>query len=136
MDDPQPVDPKAPNDALESEESVTPRQPPKELSVELLSKPELYSAFLSFVDAGGLFIVSHDDFKLGEEVILTLTLINEPAPLMVEGKVIWITPSGAQGGMRAGVGVQFTGEDADDLRHTIETHLAGMLTSDIRTDTM
>lgn len=135
MDD-QPIDPMMPPDSLGSQELATPGQPRKQLSIELLSKPELYSAFLSFVDTGGIFIASRDDFKLGEEVSLTLSLINESEPLKVDAKVIWLTPAGAQGGMRAGVGVQFIGEEGEELRRTIETQLAGMLNSDIRTDTM
>ena len=51
------------------------------------------------------------------------------------GKVVWITPQGAQGNRSAGIGVQFSDQD-DTARRTIENHLAGSLQSDRPTHTM
>jgi type IV pilus assembly protein PilZ len=53
----------------------------------------------------------------------------------VAGKVVWITPKGAQGNKVAGIGVQFTG-DTTIARDKIETYLAGALKSDRMTHTM
>ena len=52
------------------------------------------------------------------------------------GKIIWITPKGAQGNRAAGVGVQFSPQDQGQARGKIETHLAGTLESDRPTNTM
>ena len=66
---------------------------------------------------------------------MLLKLMDEPEKIPVAGKVVWITPKGAQGNKVSGVGVQFTGED-NMARDKIETFLAGALKSDRVTHTM
>ena len=66
-------------------------------------------------------------FSLGDEVFLLLTLPETSEKLPVPAKVIWLTPTGAQGNRTAGIGVQFTeGGDAEAVRSKIEALLAGM----------
>jgi type IV pilus assembly protein PilZ len=52
------------------------------------------------------------------------------------GKVVWITPKGAQGNRTCGVGLQFTDKDGGPARKKIETYLAGTSQSDRATHTM
>jgi type IV pilus assembly protein PilZ len=66
---------------------------------------------------------------------MLLKLMKEPEKIPVAGKVVWITPKGAQGNKVAGIGVQFTG-DTTIARDKIETYLAGALKSDRMTHTM
>jgi type IV pilus assembly protein PilZ len=80
------------------------------LSLTIRDKAVLYAAYMPFVQNGGLFIP-------------------------VAGKVVWITPKGAQGNRAAGIGVQFSGED-DSATKKIETYLAGSIESDRPTHTM
>jgi type IV pilus assembly protein PilZ len=55
----------------------------------------------------------------------------------VAGKVIWVTPAGAQGNRTAGIGVQLAdGAEGEGVRHKIETQLAGLTSSDKPTHTM
>ena len=61
--------------------------------------------------------------------------MEEAEKIPVAGKVIWVTPKGAQGNRTAGVGVQFSDQD-DTARRTIENYLAGSLESDRPTHTM
>ena len=57
--------------------------------------------------------------------------------LPVAGKVVWVTPTGAQGNRTAGIGVQFAdGPDGENVRGKIETTLAGTLNADQSTVTM
>ena len=57
--------------------------------------------------------------------------------LPVDGKVIWVTPVGAQGNRQAGIGVQLAdGSEAEAIRNKIETLLAGTLNSEKPTQTM
>lgn len=95
----------------------------------------LYAAYMPFIRHGGLFIPTTKDYKLGDEVFLLLNLMDESEKIPVAGKVIWITPKGAQGNRSAGVGVQFSDQD-DTARKTIENYLAGSLESDRPTHTM
>lgn len=105
------------------------------LSLTIKDKAILYSAYMPFIKHGGLFIPTNKDYKLGDEVFLLLNLMDEPDKIPVAGKVIWITPKGAQGNRQAGVGVQFSDQD-DTARRTIENYLAGSLESDRPTHTM
>ena len=105
------------------------------LNLTIKDKAVLYSAYMPFVQGGGLFITSKKTYRIGEEIFLLLTLMDEPEPLPVAGKVVWITPLGAQGTRPAGVGIQFN--DAEDIvKNKIETYLAGSLSSDRPTHTM
>jgi type IV pilus assembly protein PilZ len=61
--------------------------------------------------------------------------MDEAEKIPVAGKVIWVTPKGAQGNRAAGIGVQFNGED-ETAKNKIETYLAGSLNSDRPTHTM
>ena len=52
------------------------------------------------------------------------------------GRVVWITPKGAQGNKTAGIGVQFSELDKGATRMKIENQLAGALKSDRPTHTI
>lgn len=105
------------------------------LSLTIKDKAILYSAYMPFIKHGGLFIPTNKDYKIGDEVFLLLNLMDESDKIPVAGKVIWVTPKGAQGNRTAGVGVQFSDQD-DTARRTIENYLAGSLESDRPTHTM
>ena len=105
------------------------------LSLSIKDKAALYSAYMPFIANGGLFIPTDKDYQLGEEIFLLLNVMDEPEKIPVAGKVVWITPQGAQGNRTAGIGEQFSDQD-DTARRTIENHLAGALQSDRPTHTM
>ncbi|BCD99431.1 PilZ domain-containing protein [Marinagarivorans cellulosilyticus] len=105
------------------------------LSLTIRDKAVLYAAYMPFIKHGGLFIPTNKSYSLGDEVFMLLNLMDEPEKIPVAGKVIWITPKGAQGNRAAGIGVQFDGDD-DTANRKIETYLAGTLESDRPTHTM
>ncbi len=105
------------------------------LSLTIRDKSVLYAAYMPFVKNGGLFIPTSKSYNLGDEVFMLLSLMDEPEKIPVAGKVVWITPRGAQGNRAAGIGVQFSGED-DLASKKIETYLAGALDSERPTHTM
>lgn len=106
------------------------------LSLAIKDKSSLYSAYMPFVKNGGLFIPTSKKYALNDEVFMLLTLMDETEKLPVAGKIVWITPSGAEGGRIAGIGVQFSNQDKGAVRNKIETYLAGALKSERRTHTM
>ncbi len=106
------------------------------LSLTIKDKAALYAAYMPFVSNGGLFIPTNKSYNLGEEVFMLLTLMDDKERLPVAGKIIWITPPGAQGNKSAGIGVQFGAQDNGQTRTKIETYLAGALKSDRATHTM
>lgn len=105
------------------------------LSLTIKDKAVLYAAYMPFVQNGGLFIPTNKSYSLGDEVFMLLNLMDEPEKIPVAGKVVWVTPKGAQGNRAAGVGVQFSDQD-DTAAKKIETYLAGSLDSDRPTHTM
>lgn len=107
------------------------------LSLTIKDKGALYAAYMPYIKHGGLFIPSNKDYVLGDEVFMLLKLMGEVDKLPVVGRVIWLTPKGAQGNGIAGVGVQFADdEDGVNVRNKIETYLGGALQSDRPTHTM
>lgn len=105
------------------------------LSLTIKDKSVLYAAYMPFVKHGGLFIPTNKHYRPGDEVFMLLNLMEEVEKIPVAGKVIWITPRGAQGNRAAGIGVQFSDQD-NTARSKIETYLAGALKSDRPTHTM
>jgi type IV pilus assembly protein PilZ len=106
------------------------------LSLAIKDKSSLYAAYMPFVKNGGLFIPTNKVYKLGDEVFMLLTLMDETEKLPVAGKIVWVTPSGAQGARIAGIGVQFSNQDNGAVRNKIEAYLAGALKSERQTHTM
>ena len=105
------------------------------LSLAIKDKAVLYAAYMPFIRNGGVFIPTKKEYELGDEVFMLLNLMDEAEKIPVAGKVVWMTPKGAQGSRAAGIGVQFNDQD-DVARTKIETYLAGALQSDRQTHTM
>lgn len=106
------------------------------LSLTIRDKNALYAAYMPFVKNGGLFIPTNKPYQFGEEVFMLLNLMEETERIPVAGKIIWITPKGAEGYRSTGIGVQFSDQDGGATRNRIETYLAGGLESDRPTHTM
>ncbi|MDP2878448.1 MAG: PilZ domain-containing protein [Sulfuricella sp.] len=112
-------DPKAP---------VAPR--PGVLSLSIKEKTALYAAYMPYLKGGGIFIPTNKPYRLGDEVFMLLSLMEDPNKLPVAGRVVWITPEGAQGNKVQGVGVQFgDNESGVSARNKIEGLLGGSKTS-------
>ena len=107
------------------------------LSLTIKDRQALFSAYMPFVQGGGLFVQSTKQFSLGDEVFLLLTIMELEERLPIPGKVVWITPQGSQGNRKSGIGVQFADTaDGAHARTVIESHLANPLQSQKRTHTM
>ena len=78
------------------------------LSLTIKDKAVLYAAYMPFLDNGGIFVPTNKRYSIGDEVFMLLTLMDEPEKIPIAGRVVWITPAGAQGNRQAGVGVQFS----------------------------
>jgi type IV pilus assembly protein PilZ len=105
------------------------------LTLTIQDKAALHGAYMSFLNNGGLFVPTARSYRLGDEVFLLLSLMDEPEKLPVAGRVVWITPKGAQGNRQAGIGIEFSDQDAG-ITATIENYLGGSLASDRVTHTL
>ncbi|MDR1074864.1 MAG: PilZ domain-containing protein [Xanthomonadaceae bacterium] len=107
------------------------------LSLTVKDRISLYNAYMPFIKGGGIFVPTPKRYSLGDEVFLLLTLPGSIDRYPIAGKVVWITPVGAQGNRAAGIGVQFPETpEGNNVRNAIETFLAGSVTLDKPTHTM
>lgn len=106
------------------------------LSLAIKDKSSLHAAYIPFVKNGGVFIPTKKLYQLGDEVFMLLSLMESKERLPVAGRVVWITPQGAQGNRTPGIGVQFSEQDHGATRNMIEGLLAGMLQGERSTHTM
>ena len=113
---------------FEPKASAAPR--PGVLSLSIKEKTALYAAYMPYLKYGGIFIPTNKCYRLGDEVFMLLSLMEDPNKLPVAGHVVWITPEGAQGNKVQGVGVQFSdNESGVSARNKIEGLLGGSKTT-------
>jgi type IV pilus assembly protein PilZ len=107
------------------------------LSLAVKDKNALFQAYMPYIKQGGVFVPTPKRYFIGDEVFLLMTLPDTTERLPVAGKVVWVTPAGAQGNRLAGIGVQFADSpEGEAVKNKIEVLLAGILTSDKATHTM
>lgn len=90
------------------------------LSLHITDENILYLSYLPFLKQGGLFVPTEKNYRLGDEVFLLLTLMNDGDKTPVAGKVVWINPKGSQGNRPAGIGIHFGEVDKGATREKIE----------------
>jgi len=114
-------------------ESVASR--PGVFTLVIRSKSALYAAWIPLLKHGGIFLPSNH--SLGEEVLILLTLLDDPNKIPLQGNVAWINPAHSAGNRPQGIGVQLhDGEVARELRKKVEGLLAGALQSSRPTHTI
>ena len=107
------------------------------LSLAVKDKAALYNAYMPYIRHGGIFVPTPKRYFLGDEVFLLLALPDSSDRLPIAGKVVWVTPAGAQGNRTAGIGVQFADTaEGEAVKGKIETVLAGILNAEQPTQTM
>lgn len=107
------------------------------LSLTIKERSALYAAYMPFLKGGGIFIPTPKPYRIGDEVLMLLTLLDEPTKLHVDGHVVWITPVGSQNNKTQGIGVQFSeNENGITVRNKIEAQLGGTRKSARPTHTM
>ena len=105
------------------------------LTLTIKDQSSLHTAYMSFLRHGGLFVPTPAHYQLGDQVVIVLSLLDEPETMTVSGRVVWITPKGAQGSRETGIGVEFSEQDAA-VSHKIENYLGASLASSRQTHTL
>ena len=109
---------------------------PGVMSLGIKERSALYASYMPFLKSGGLFIPTSKPYKVGEEVFLLLSLLDDPEKLKVAGQVVWINPF-THGNRPQGIGVQFNeNQGGAEARNKIEGLLATALKSTRQTYTM
>ena len=104
--------------------------PPGIYKLSNKDKAALSAAYMRFVKNGGLFVSTTKEYRLGDEVFMLLTLMEDPERIPIAGKVVWVTPRGAQNKRPQGIGVQFSASDNGATQRKVEGLLAGALGHD------
>jgi type IV pilus assembly protein PilZ len=107
------------------------------LSLSIKEKAALYAAYMPFLKTGGLFVPTNRAHQMGDQVYMLLSLMEDPSKIPLSGKVVWITPPGAQGNRQQGIGVQFDdNEAAQTVRAKIEAILGNAMKATRQTHTL
>jgi type IV pilus assembly protein PilZ len=107
------------------------------LSLAIKERPALYAAYMPFLKYGGLFIPTNRPYQMGDQVYMLISLMEDTTKMPISGKVVWITPAGAQGNRQQGIGVQFDdNEGSAGVRGKIEGILGNTMKSTRQTHTM
>lgn len=110
---------------------------PGVFTLVIRSKAALYAAWIPLLRGGGIFLPSNRSHSLGEEVLLLLTLLDDPNKIPLQGSVAWINPAHSTGNRPQGIGVQLQdNEVARELKKKVEGLLAGALQSSRPTHTI
>lgn len=110
---------------------------PSVLSLAIKEKAALFSAYMPFLKNGGIFVPTNKSYRLGEEIYLILTLLDDPNKYPVAGKVAWITPAGAGNNKSQGIGVHFPDDESGTrVRVRVEELLGTALRSSRATHTL
>ncbi len=97
----------------------------------------MYSAYMPFLKNGGIFVPTNKSYRLGEEIYLILTLLDDPNKYPIAGKVAWITPAGAGNNKSQGIGVHFPDDESGTrIKLRVEELLGTALRSSRATHTL
>ena len=109
----------------------------EELSIGYSDLKDLYRSYMPFLKSGGLFVRTPRQHKMGQSLALNVTLPDSLEPMVVTGKVAWITPPHATGARTQGIGIRFPNDEKSALlKKRIEEILGAHLGSDRSTQTV
>ncbi|MEO8598259.1 MAG: PilZ domain-containing protein [bacterium] len=110
---------------------------PSVLSLSIKERSALYSAYMPLLKNAGIFVPTNKSYKLGDEIYLILSLMDDPNKYPIAGKVAWITPANAQNNKTQGIGVHFPDDESGKrVKHSIEELLGSALNSNRATHTL
>lgn len=122
------------NDVAHPESSAT---RPGVFTLVIRSKAALYAAWIPLLRGGGIFLPSNRSHALGEEVLILLSLLDDPNKIPLQGAIAWINPTHGTGNRPQGIGVQLHDSEAGrELKKRVEGLLAGALQSSRPTHTI
>jgi type IV pilus assembly protein PilZ len=104
---------------------------PSIIQLAIKEKGALHAAYIPIFKDGGIFIPTVKKHRLGDDVMVLITLPDDLQRYPIAGKVAWITPPRASGNRTQGIGVKFPGDEkSQELKVKIEQILGAHLGSD------
>jgi type IV pilus assembly protein PilZ len=110
---------------------------PSVLSLPIKEKAALYAAYMPFLANGGIFVSTTKQYKIGDEIYLILSLMDDATKYPIVGKIAWITPAGANNNKVQGIGVHFSADESSvRVKQRIEELLGAAVGSSRATHTL
>lgn len=110
---------------------------PSVLSLPIKEKAALHAAYMPFLTNGGIFVPTTKSFRIGDEIYLILTLMDDAAKYPIAGRVAWLSPARTSNHKARGVGVHFSSDESGQrVRHRIEELLGASMSSSRPTHTL
>jgi type IV pilus assembly protein PilZ len=110
---------------------------PGVFTLVIRSKAALYAAWMPLLKGGGIFLPSDRIHALGEEVLILLSLLDDPNKIPLQGAVAWVNPPHTAGNRPQGIGVQLQDNEVGrELRKNVESLLGTALQSSRPTHTI
>jgi type IV pilus assembly protein PilZ len=110
---------------------------PGVFTLVIRSKAALYAAWMPLLKGGGIFLPSAKSHALGEEVLILLSMLDDPNKIPLQGHIAWINPAHSAGNRPQGIGVQLNDSEVSrELKKKVEGLLAGALQSSRPTHTI
>ncbi|MGB4346069.1 MAG: PilZ domain-containing protein [Burkholderiaceae bacterium] len=97
---------------------------PAVMSLAIRERSALYAAYMPALQNGGIFVPTNRMCKLGEDIFLLLSLMQDENRYPVAGKVAWITPAGASNNHTQGIGIHFP---ADEVGRRVRLRIEELL---------
>lgn len=94
------------------------------LVLTLANKNIAYKLYMPFINGGGIFIPTQEEYQLGDQIALKVHLTELEQALSFVGQVIWLSMPGIYA--RSGVGVQLQGQKGEAAKQQMENYIAGM----------
>ena len=94
------------------------------LKLPLNDVAALHSSYMPFVRGGAIFVPNKttNEYKFGDEIIVSMHLKSTDKKLAIPGKVMWIAPQSCERGTQ-GLGIQVIGTTKAKVKLIIETML-------------
>jgi type IV pilus assembly protein PilZ len=110
---------------------------PSVLSLPIKDKASLYAAYMPFLQNGGIFVPTNKAYKIGDEIYLILSLMEDSSKYPIAGRIAWVTPPGANFNKAQGIGVHFPADESGQrAKQRIEEILGAAIGSSRATHTL
>ena len=94
---------------------------------------ELYQLYMPFIEGCGIFYPTSNEYKMGQDVFVFLSMPEEVGKFAISGRVVWQNPKIKSGRRVPGIGIQLIGREVTKIREAIEHGLGKMLTTGLPT---
>lgn len=114
-------------------------QGPAKLPIKVAIKDRtlLYHSYMRFLKMGGIFISTNTQYKLGENQMIILDIMEAEKPFPMMCKAVWFNPKSTSTVKPTGVGFAFPADEiGKQAKEFIEKNLLGLLDNPRPTFTM